>query len=75
MDSNDTGWRDLSMRLCDALGRILREDSSKTEQARLVDRISAARLIHEARTRIDQQGENACIATASPMPTPNTTEQ
>lgn len=45
-------WRDASMKLCDALDSILHEDSDKTEQARLTDRVIASELLHIVRSRL-----------------------
>lgn len=45
-------WRDASMRLCNALDSILYEDSDKSEQARLTDRIIAAEVLHLVRSKL-----------------------
>jgi len=45
-------WRDASMKLCDALDSILHEDSDKSEQARLTDRVIASELLHIVRSKL-----------------------
>jgi hypothetical protein len=47
-----TTWRDASMKLCDALDSILHEDSDKSEQARLTDRVIASELLHIVRSKL-----------------------
>ena len=49
---DDATWRDASAKLCDALDSILYEDSDKSEQARLTDRVIASELLHIVREKL-----------------------
>lgn len=47
-----TRWRDIASKLCDALDRVLYEDSAKSEECRLTDRVCAAQMMHIARSEL-----------------------
>lgn len=47
-----TRWRDIASKLCDAMDSILYEDSDKSEQRRITDRVLAAEVMRIVRREL-----------------------